>query len=445
MILKNGLVLIENRIEPLDIEILQGKISRIGKNLIGPEEIDISGKYVAPGAIDPHTHFNIDVGVLSCDDFESGSIAAACGGTTTIIDHPGFGPSGCSLMYMPEKYLKYGERSYIDYGLHGVAQEFNINTYGELRDLKSMGINSFKVYLTYTYKQDDKSLLEFFALAKELNMVVAVHCENHEAIEHLRNRFKRENKLSPIYHSYSRPGDVEAEGISRVVRLAKVVEYDKLYLVHVSSKEALREISILRKDGCKFFVETCTQYLYLDNRNYLLEDGVKYILSPPLREREDIKILWEGIKKGEIDTIGTDHCSFYLEDKNRGKEDFTLCPNGIPGVEERNLILFSEVLNGKLSVEKYINLVALNSAKIFKMDGQKGSIEVGKDGDLVVFTPENWTLTDDIVHSKCGYSVFNGKRLSCRVDKTILRGKIIVDEGCFVGQNPEGRFIKGEN
>lgn len=430
MLIKGGNVLIDDRIECMDIRIENEKIVEIAPCLMEePNEdiLDVKGLFVAPGAIDVHTHFNIDVGITSVDDFESGTKAALMGGTTTIVDHPGFGPEGCSLEYMIDKYMEYGKRSVCDYSFHGVGQEINENSFNELKKLRKRGINSIKIYLTYTYKQTDKEILEFFRMAKDLGMVVAVHAENDTMIEYLKNKYKKEGRTAAIYHAYSRPGDVEAEAVARLIKIAHTIGYEKLYLVHISSKEAIEEIALAKKQGKKFFVETCTQYLYLDDRKYLEKGAVKYILSPPLRGKEDMKSLWENIKNGNIDVVATDHCSFSIEDKNLGAEDFTKCPNGIPGVEERNLIMFSEVINEKLSVKEYLDLVALNPAKIFGLDKRKGSIEVGKDADLVIFREEKNIIDEKNMQSNAKYSCFNGHQLSAVIDKVILRGDIVVD------------------
>ncbi|MBP9510145.1 MAG: dihydropyrimidinase [Fusobacteriaceae bacterium] len=444
MLLKNGMVLLKDRIECVDIRVKEEKIVEIGAKLSenNDEILDLKGLYIAPGAIDVHTHFNINVGIFSADDFKSGTTAALFGGTTTVIDHPGFGPKGCNLEYMVDKYMKYGETAACDYSFHGVAQEIDEHTFGGLKALKAKGLNSFKIYLTYTYKQTDKEIVEFFKMAKELDMVVAVHAENDTMIEELRSSFIKEGKTEIIYHAYSRPGDVEAEAVARLIKIAHMVGYEKLYLVHISSKEAMDEIAITKSQGKKFFVETCTQYLYLDNTKYFEADAVKYVLSPPLREQEDIESLWYNIKTGNIDVIATDHCSFTVEDKNKGADDFSKCPNGIPGVEERNLIMFSEVLNKNLTVKEYLDLVAVNPAKIFGLYNRKGSIEVGKDADLVVFKAENNKIDEKNLKSKAGYSCFNGFNVSAVIDKVILRGNLAIDNTAQkINSQIKGKFI----
>lgn len=443
MILKNGFVLIDSKIECVDIKVRNEKIVEIGKKIecVGEDIIDLNGAYVAPGAIDVHTHFNIDVGIFSADDFKSGTEAALSGGTTTIIDHPGFGPKGCDLEYMVNKYMEYGKNSMIDYSFHGVAQEIDVDTFIGLKKLRERGINSFKIYLTYTYKQKDEQIIKFFKMAKDLDMVVAVHAENDDMIEYLRNKYINEGKTETIYHAYSRPGEVEAEAVGRLIKLAHMVGYEKLYLVHISSKEAMEEIELAKLQGKKFYVETCTQYLYLDNSKYFEKDAVKYVLSPPLREKADIKKLWYNIKNGNIDVIATDHCSFRLEDKYKGKDNFSKCPNGIPGVEERNLIMFSEFLNKKLTVKEYIDLVALNPAKIFGLEKRKGSIEIGKDADLVIFKAEKNIIDESKLKSKANYSCFNGVELSAKIETVILRGNIVFRDG-NIDNKFKGQFLK---
>ncbi|MGL4392133.1 MAG: dihydropyrimidinase [Fusobacteriaceae bacterium] len=441
MILKNGKVLMGDRVEQVDIAVKNDKIEKIGVNLTGDNIIDVSNKYVVAGGIDPHTHFNIDVGIVSVDDYESGSIAAACGGTTTVIDHPGFGPKGCKLDYMIEKYREYGKKSYIDYLFHGVAQEIDSDTFYGLKKLKNMGINSFKFYLTYVFKQTDNEILQFFQFAKDLDMITTVHAENDSAINYLRKKFISEGKVSPIYHSYSRAGDVEAEAVSRLIKLAHIVGYEKLYLVHMASKEAMYQIALAKAEGKKFFVETCPQYFYLDDSNYLGEDAVKYILSPPLRPAEDIGIIWNHIKEGYVDTIGTDHCTFSLEDKLKGKNDFTKCPNGIPGVEERVPLLFTEFLNGRLTAKEFSDLTALNSAKIFGLADRKGSIEVGKDADFAVFEIKSSKIEEKNMHTRAKYSCFQDFELEAVIDKTFVRGNFLVDNGKFICKEKIGKFL----
>lgn len=444
MIIKNGKILLKDGVENLDLRIEGEKIVEIGKNLQGDKILDIENSYIVPGGIDPHTHFNINVGIDSADTFKSGSFAALMGGTTTVIDHPGFGPKGCRLDYMINKYHKYGKSSYVDYLLHGVAQEFDEFTEEGLRSLKEQGINSFKIYLTYTYRQTDEEILKFFEVAKKLDMVVAVHAENHAMLEYLKNKFKKTNKLSPIYHAYSRPGIVEGEAVNRLIQLADLIGFSKLYLVHISSKEAIEQIELAKKKGKKFYVETCPQYLYLTEDKYLEENGEKYILSPPLRKEEDIDIIWKAIKNQKIDTIGTDHCSFSLENKSLGKDDFTLCPNGIPGVEERITLLFNEFLNGKLTAKEYLELNSLNSARIFGIDSKKGSIDVGKDADLIIFSKEKNRIEEKNLHTNARYSCYQGFEVQGKIDKVILRGEVVVENGKYIGNKNKGKFL-GQN
>lgn len=445
LILKNGRVLIKDKIEKIDIRIKNEKIVEIGKDILlaGVKNIDLNGYYITPGGIDVHTHFNIDVGIKSADDFKGGTTAAILGGTTTVIDHPGFGPKNCSLEYMIDRYLEYGKTSKVDYSFHGVLQTLNENTYQELKKLKERGITSFKIYLTYAYKQTEEDIIKIFKMAKELNMIVAVHAENDNMINYLKDEYLEKGKKDLIYHAYSRPGDVEGDAVGRLIKLAHMIEFKGLYLVHISSKEAMDIIELERKNGKIFYVETCTQYLYLDNRKYFQEDGVKYILSPPLREQKDIDSLWKNIRTGNIDIIGTDHCSFTLEDKNRGKLDFTLCPNGIPGVEERLVILFSEVLKNRITVKEYLKLTSENPAKIFGLWDTKGSIEVGKDADLTIFREKINVLDEKKMSSMSKYSCYNGMVLQSEVSMVILRGRIAVKDG-KINENVMGKYILRE-
>jgi len=442
LLIKNGNILIENKIEKLDILIENEKIKKIDKDIsedICSNIFDAEGKYIIPGGVDVHTHFNIDVGIISADDFYSGSAAAAFGGTTTIVDHPGFGPKGCGLDYQINKYMKDAENSNIDYSFHGVVQEVYSDIFSQMEDLKKRGINSVKIYMTYAYKMTDDDVLRMFEYAKKLDMVVCVHSEDDKGIEFLRGKFTEENKLTPIYHAESRPDFIEGCSVYKLLSYAEITGFEKLYLVHISSKESMEIIEDFRKRGVRFFVESCPQYLFLTEEKYMEENGLDYILSPPLRKKEDTEYIKKALARNRIDVIATDHCSFTLEDKSKGKNDFKLCPNGIPGVEERILLLFNEVINGRLSVEIFLKTACENPAKIFGLFPKKGILTKGSDADIVIFEKKNSKIEN--MHTAAKYSCYENFPLSAVIDTVILRGNIIIRNNELIKKS-FGKFIE---
>ncbi|MHD0315783.1 dihydropyrimidinase [Fusobacterium varium] len=441
-LIKNGNVLIGNKIEKLDILIENEIIKKIDKNIsetICSNILNAQGKYIIPGGIDVHTHFNIDVGIVSADNFYTGTAAAAFGGTTCIVDHPGFGPKGCNLEYQINKYMKYAEDSNIDYSFHGVVQEVYEDIFSQMESLKKRGINSVKIYMTYAYKMTDDDVLKMFESAKKLDMVVCVHSEDDKGIEFLRKKFTKENKLTPIYHAESRPDFIEGGSVYKLLSYAEITGFEKLYLVHISSKESMKIIEDFRKKGVKFFVESCPQYIFLTEEKYLEKNGLDFILSPPLRKKEDTKYIKDSLINKKIDVIATDHCSFTLEDKAKGKTDFKLCPNGIPGVEERVPLLFNEVINDRLSVEIFLKTVCENPAKIFGLFPKKGILTEGSDADIVIFEKKDAKIKN--VHTAAKYSCYDNFPLSAVVDTVILRGNIIIKNNELI-QKSSGKFIK---
>ncbi|MFA6941751.1 MAG: dihydropyrimidinase, partial [Clostridiaceae bacterium] len=386
LIIKNGTIVTSSNIFIGDIYIEGEKIKEIGSKLDikKAEVIDAIGKYIIPGGIDAHTHFNLHTGSFTAsDDFYTGTVAAAFGGTTTIIDHMGFGPKGCSLKHQVGVYHEYADNmAVIDYGFHGVFQWVNDDILAEIEDMMGLGITSLKIYLTYDFRLEDDEIYRVFKKMKELKALPAVHSENHEIITYLRDYYSKSGLRSPIYHAKSRPPECEAEAISRMINIASLAE-SPLYIVHLSTKKGLKYIKLAKDEGQKVYAETCPQYLVLDESKYLNE-GAKYIMSPPLRKKEDNEALWIGLKDGTISTVATDHCPFYYEiEKKPAENDFTKCPNGAPGVEERIPIMFSEgVMKGRISLNKFVEVTSTNPAKLFGIYPKKGEIANGSDADL---------------------------------------------------------------
>lgn len=450
-IIKNGVIVTDSDSFNGDILIKDDKIIAIGKdiNIENSNVIDGSGCYVIPGGIDVHTHFDLQAGNhRAVDNYYTGSRAAACGGTTTIVDHIAFGPKNCSLHHQINEYHKLAKgKSFIDYSFHGVIQHINDNVLDEMEQLFSEGITSMKIYMTYDSKLDDGAIYKVLSKAKELGMIIAVHAENDGVINSLRDMYKSQGLLTPEYHSKSRPAECEAEAISRISYIAKILDDAPLYIVHLSSKEGLEEcIKVNNRRQQNVFIETCPQYLILNSDKYKDSiEGLKYTMSPPLREEKDSEALWEGIRNGTIDVIATDHCPFDFKTKIKyGEMNFVQCPMGFPGVEERVPLIFSEgVMKNKISINKYVEVIATNPAKIYGLYPRKGVLLPGSDADIVLINPsKKMLLSKESCHSNVDYCGYEGKEVDCAIELVMQRGEVLYNKGMFQGKSGRGEFIK---
>ena len=448
MIIKNGYVVLPEGCRKADICIENGVIENIGENLSGNDVIDASGKYVLPGGIDVHTHFDLDVGVaVAQDDFYTGTVAAACGGTTTIVDHIAFGPRGCPLDHQIKRYHELADgKAVIDYSFHGVIQHVDSDVLDMMEKQMDDGITSYKIYMTYDFKLSDEDIYKVLSRAKELGLIIAVHPENDGIVHMLRKKLVSEGKTAPIYHALSRPEECEAEAINRVLQINEMAGGAKLYIVHLSNHLGMQYIEFAKQNGAKeIFVETCPQYLMLSDERYYDEDGVKYIMSPPLRNKANNALLWKDIEKGMIDTIGTDHCPFdYNLKMKMGTHDFTKCPNGMPGVETRMSVMFSEgFMKERISVERFAEITSTNPAKLFGMYPKKGVIQKGSDADLVIMNQNRKSvIRHEDLHENVDYTPYDGLELDCSIDCVISHGDVIVQDNEYIGGKSRGRFIK---
>lgn len=450
LLIKNGTLVDHQQIRVADLLISDGKIAQIAANieLHDPDIkiVDAQGLLVMPGGIDVHTHFNINVGIAqSCDDFYTGTRSAACGGTTSIVDHMGFGPKGCNLHHQLSVYKEYAkEKAVIDYSFHGVLQHIDDSIIDEIPSMVEEGISSFKLYLTYNYKLDDKSVLRALTQLNKSNALTTVHPENDAAIELRREQLMKEGKTAAKYHAVSRPIECEAEAISRMINLAALADNAPLYIVHLSNGLGLEYTKLARRENQPVWVETCPQYLLLDESKYEKEDAVKYVLSPPLRHKRECVKLWIGLSNGDIDTVATDHCAFTFEhQKQAGITDFTKCPNGLPGVELRMPLLFSEGVSKKrISLNQFVYLTSYKPAKLFGMYPKKGSLDIGSDADLVLFSAQkNVTVEHSNMNDNTDYTPFEGVEVEGWPIMTISRGDIVAENGEFKGTAGRGQFI----
>ena len=450
-IIRNGWMVNEEGVRKSDLLIEDGKIVEIGEHLDGKdaEIIEAEGRYVLPGAVDVHTHFDLQAGMhRAVDDFYQGTIAAACGGTTAIVDHMAFGPEGCTLQQRVDEYHGLADgKAVVDYGFHGVLQRMDEDILEEMENLMKGGIPSFKAYMTYDFRLSDEEILRVMASVKKAGGVLTVHAEDHEAIENLKKEHVAQGKTDAIYHAKSRPNATEAVAVARLLALSERAGYPNLYLVHISAKESLDEVRKAKENGARnVFVETCIQYLYLTEDRYLLPDGegLKYVMSPPLRKKADVDALWEGIRDGLVQVVGTDHCPFRFETKLEfGGKDFTKCPNGGPGVEERVRVLFSEgVMKERISLQRFVEVSSLNPSKIMGMYPEKGNLRPGADADLILIDPEKTgTIKAHDLQGNAGYSLYEGYGYKGEIELVMQRGNILVRDGRFVGREGDGKFL----
>ncbi|MCD4747293.1 MAG: dihydropyrimidinase [Bacteroidales bacterium] len=452
ILIKNGTIVTARKTFKNDLLLDNSKIIAIESNIEKPnidtKIIDASSMYVFPGAIDPHVHLELPTTAgNSSDDFKTGSIAAIAGGTTSIIDFvtPEKGESLCEALIKRKEIAK---KSLIDYGLHVSPTWWGRGTAEEmLHCIREEGITSFKTYMAYkdTIGINDDILLNVMETARNSNALVTIHCENGDIIEKLRNNFIATGRTSPEYHPASRPVEAEAEAVNRAIILSGIVQCP-IYIVHVSTKDSIELIFKAQVEGQKVFAETCPQYLLLNDSVYnnTFEKSAPYVLSPPLRSEKHITALWDALKNGVIQTIGTDHCPFNLKgQKDIGKDDFTKIPNGVGGIEHRLSLLFTfGVLENKISINQFVSLVATQPAHIFGLAHQKGDIKVGLDADIVIWNPAKENIISVRTHyQRCDTNIYEGIKVKGLPEIVIVNGNIAYESGNLTTSGIKGKYL----
>ncbi|MCP4337366.1 MAG: dihydropyrimidinase [Desulfobulbaceae bacterium] len=452
ILIKNGLIVTADETYSADLLISGGKIKRLEESLDcpGAKVIDAAGKYVMPGGIDAHTHLNLQIGDNKVSDgFYEGSAAAAFGGTTCIVEHPSFGPDNCSLMHQVNEFKREGsENSVVDFGIHGVFQHINPEILDECSTLIQEGVSSAKIYMTYSGRLLDDQILSVLERAKQVGLLTTYHAENHDIIEFLSNRLTKEKLKDPYSHSLTRPGCSEAEAIYRLISMSEALGGVPIYIVHLSTAAGLAAIEAARARGLEVYAEVCPQHMLLTDSCYHEpnNEGLKYIMAPPPRKKEDVEALWQGLARGTIDVVATDHCSFNFSDKLAlGKDNFRCAPGGIPGVETRLPLLFSEgVLKKKISLNRFVEVVSTAPAKLMGLFPQKGHLTPGADGDVIVFDPhlENEkTITPKNLRQNADYSPYEGRTVRGWPTTTVVRGQLVVHENQLLVEKGWGQFV----
>lgn len=456
LLIENGTIVTDDSSFKGDILIEEGKISDIGSGLqipgAGVEVIDASDLYVFPGGIDAHVHMEYPVNekISSADDFESGTFAAIAGGTTSIIDFV-TPERGQSLMEALKERKKIARKSLCDYGFHMAITSWNENTAAEMKKcVEKEGISSFKVFMAYqdTIGLGDASIIKVMDAAASMNALITIHCEHSDIISFLQKKFLAKGKKSPKYHPLSRPPEVEKEAVVRALMLAKMTDCP-VYIVHVSTKEAVAEIAAARESGQKVLAETCPHYLLLDEKKYKMPGfaGAAYVMSPPLRSVEHSGALWKALRKEVLQVVATDHCSFNMKDREKlGGHDFSKIPNGVPGIENRLSLLYTYgVLQNRISINQFVEMSSTYPAKIFGLYPRKGTIRIGSDADILIWDPTHKGIISTKTHGyNCDSNIYEGFPLKGKPHIVITNGKIVYDEGHIKLEKGAGNFLERE-
>lgn len=452
-LLKNGTVVSGSSSEQLDVLTEDEKIIKVARDIQDEEAtvIDVTGKLLFPGFIDGHTHFDLEVaGTVTADDFETGTRAAILGGTTFVIDYASQDKGGHTLKEGLERWHQKADgKCSCDYSFHMSIVEWNDRTEQEVQDMIDAGITSFKLYMTYPAMiVNDRDLYKILKKLGQCGCFAGVHCENAGVIDALIDDAHKEGRFGPENHPLVRPDTMEAEAVHRLLVIAKEADAPVM-VVHLTNQKAYEEVIAARKKGQTIYAETCPQYLLLDDSVYSKPDfqGAVYVCAPPIRKKEDQECLWKALADGEIQTVATDQCSFTLEQKALGKDDFTKIPGGLPGVQTRGTLLYTYgVETGKITKEQMCALLSENPARLYGVYPRKGVIRPGSDADIVVLDPEEKSVISAKTHAyNTDNNPFEGFELHCGIDKVFLRGHLAVTGG-KIAEEKLGTFIpRGKN
>ncbi|MDT5121242.1 MAG: dihydropyrimidinase [Acidobacteriota bacterium] len=451
ILIRNGRIVTATDDYKADVLIEDETISIIGAKLDMEADrvIDANGKLVIPGGIDPHTHMELPFGgTQASDDFRTGTIAAAHGGTTTIIDFA-VQYKGQSLIEAVDNWHQKAEgKTAIDYGFHLITTELEDNQIEEMHTLMDEGITSFKLFMAYpgVFLVDDATIFRAMSAAGERGGLICMHAENGIVINEIIKRALAQGRTAPKYHALTRPTRAEAEGVHRAIAIAEMAEAP-VYIVHLSCADSLDQVREARDRGLPAFAETCPQYLFLSYDNYEEPgfEGAKYVMTPPLREKWNQAELWKGLKTDDLQVISTDHCPFCMkEQKELGKDDFSKIPNGAPGVEHRVPLIYNGgVVENRISLNRFVELTSTAAAKMFGLFPKKGTIAVGSDADIVIFNPDKeQTISASTHHMNVDYSAYEGKTIRGVVETVLSRGRVVIENGEYKGKAGDGQFLK---
>ncbi len=451
-LIRNGTVVTVTETRAADVLIEGSRIKEVRSGI--PSEfaekiIDASGMYVIPGGIDAHTHLDMPFGgTTSSDDFETGTRAAAFGGTTSLVDFA-IQARGTKMRDAFDIWRKKADgRACIDYGLHMIVTDLGTSGLEDMDELVNEGVASFKLFMAYpnVLMVDDATIFKALAQTAKNGALVCMHAENGSVIDVIIAKALAEGKTAPVYHALTRPTIAEAEAVHRAIAMAEIAGAP-VYIVHLSSEDALNQVREARDRGVPAFAETCPQYLLLsieelERPNF---EGAKYVFTPPLRTKENLPKLWDGLKHDHLQVVSTDHCPFCFEDqKILGKDDFTKIPNGGPGIENRLQLIYHHGVNaGKLSMNRFVEITSTAPARIFGMYPQKGEIAPGSDADIVIWDPKAlYTISSKTHHMRVDYSMFEGFQVKGNARTVISRGEVIVDGGEFLGKKGRGNYLR---
>lgn len=445
LLIKNGKIYNSKESFIADIAVKDGKIIAIGSDLTPDKDtvvVDATGKYVLPGAIDGHTHLAMPFGgTISSDDYFAGTRAAACGGTTTVFDFAIQNTGESLLDTVKRRDALASPDAAVDYSFHVAVKDISNGLLKTMDDCVKAGIPSFKVFMVYDFGVTDGEFYKVLEHSKECGAIIAVHAENKQIIDTLTKDFLSEGKTSAWYHYLSRPEFVEAEADNRAIALAKALNAP-LYIVHLANKDGVDYVSKAKEEGYTIYAETCPHYLEFTSDVYKREDGKNFVCSPPIKGQESQDALWDAINRGDIDTIATDHCPFQSYEKEWGKDDFTKIPNGCAAIENMYPYMLSQAQNGKTTIEKVVELCCENPAKIYGCTN-KGFLSIGKDADIVIYDPKkNFTISVNNMHSDADHTIWEGIKLNGYPVQTYSRGRLVYDNGEFVGERGWGKLLK---